>query len=105
MKMFVCDRCGSNAESVEGEDFATDWDRVSISNQFHYDVCLACARLLFAFFEFRMRREKLYGERPENSHAQTVGGVAKEKQCTCGKFPHDGDCKALPPNYNYGMPL
>jgi hypothetical protein len=50
VKLFRCDKCGLTASAKDGEDFAEDWDHVTISETFHYDVCETCALFLFKFF-------------------------------------------------------
>jgi hypothetical protein len=52
MKIFKCDRCGKTASPKKAdEDYIENWESVTISSVFHYDICDGCAPELFQFFE------------------------------------------------------
>lgn len=50
MKMFQCDHCGKTENPKEDADYVEDWEHVTISTHFHYDICQQCAPALFGFF-------------------------------------------------------
>jgi len=50
MKSFECDICGLRANPEDGADYVENWESVTISTEFHYDVCSLCAPKLFGMF-------------------------------------------------------
>jgi hypothetical protein len=51
MRIFKCDHCGKQESPKEGEEFVENWDTVTISTSFCYDVCEKCAKELFEFLK------------------------------------------------------
>jgi hypothetical protein len=49
MKIFRCDRCGIEGTTRDGNDFVENWETVTVSESFHYDICVECAPALFVF--------------------------------------------------------
>lgn len=51
MKLFRCDRCGNTETPKDGVDYIENWESVTISTAFHFDICAACSPTLFKLFE------------------------------------------------------
>jgi hypothetical protein len=49
VKLFKCDRCGRTEEAQEDCDYAEDWEKVTVSTAYHFDICKDCSRPLFEF--------------------------------------------------------
>ncbi len=49
MQLFQCDHCGTTAAPKEGTNYVEDWESVTVSTNFHYDLCSDCGRAMFKF--------------------------------------------------------
>jgi len=51
VRLFKCDHCGRTEPAEDGENFVQDWEDVTVSTSFHYDICDDCSPALFKFLD------------------------------------------------------
>jgi hypothetical protein len=51
MRLFKCDHCGKTESPKQEADYIENWETITISTNFHYDICEECSPALFKFFD------------------------------------------------------
>ena len=49
MRILKCDRCGREESPKEDADYVEDWETVTVSTHYRFDICDTCSPALFKF--------------------------------------------------------